>query len=590
MPDPKMTHQEEIREREAVIVLYIFGAAIAAAVLWIAHTRLFLTDQQLVELSLWPILTVSFAISAIRYFATREQRRAELWPKTSPVITSEQDKQHLAEAVKKDAVLVGHRTTGEPFFWSQEQRSMQGICFGQSGSGKSTLEEGIIQQDIARGAPIIFMDGKGEQKLLQQLIPAIAAAGRMHHLRLIDPQHPGLSASYNPLWIPEGLTPEDQVAFIFDSFKMNSNAFFDDHQRVYLENLVRILHYSGHRFNFHDVLVIAYDVSALKRQVQAAMEFTKTNPVSPEERQALAMSVQNLATSFEDKERVSKIQGLINHLSTFMTRGLAQITGGTDQVLNMNQVIDENLILYLCLNVNVNGKAVASLGRILLQNLQLMIGLRYSQSGYDTQHKFVSVIMDEFAPFAYEEFAQIINQARGTNVGFLFSLQSAPQLLKVGESFESDLSSAPNTTFMLRAKNDATAAMFLKQTSLVKDLRRSVQVVRKGLFSATYEEQDEGTQTEVTETAAKDMHLKRMPKGQMEALVSDDRQGSILEHVHVRKAALDFLIVSTEAVFFPPRKVCQKHSEGLHLDLPGVSFQQPDTRNARRNSSRGGLR
>jgi hypothetical protein len=76
----------------------------------------------------------------------------------------------------------------------------------------------------------------------------------------------------------------------------------------------------------------------------------------------------------------------------------------------------------------------------------------------------------------------------------------------------------------------------------------------------------------------------------MEALVSDDRQGSILEHVHVRKAALDFLIVSTEAVFFPPRKVCQKHSEGLHLDLPGVSFQQSDTRNARRNSSRGGLR
>src|SRR5208282_4610720 len=122
MPDPKMTHQEEIREREAVIVLYIFGAAIVAAVLWIAHTRLFLTDQQFVELSLWPILTVSFAISAVRYFATREQRRAELWPQTSPVITSEQDKQHLAEAVKKDAVLIGHRTTGEPFFWSQEQR------------------------------------------------------------------------------------------------------------------------------------------------------------------------------------------------------------------------------------------------------------------------------------------------------------------------------------------------------------------------------------------------------------------------------------------------------------------------------------
>ena len=93
----------------------------------------------------------------------------------------------------------------------------------------------------------------------------------MHQLRLIDPQHSEYSAFYNPLWVPDGVSPEDQVSFIFDSFKMNTNEFFDSHQRVYLENLVRILHYSGRRFNFHDILVIAYDVSVLKRQVQVAM-------------------------------------------------------------------------------------------------------------------------------------------------------------------------------------------------------------------------------------------------------------------------------------------------------------------------------
>jgi hypothetical protein len=462
-----------------------------------------------------------------------------------------------------------------------------------SGSGKSTLLEALTQQDIARGCPIIFMDGKGDQKLLQSLMPAIDAAGRTYQLRLIDPQHSEYSASYNPLWVPRGVTAEDQVAFIFDSFQMNTNEFFDSHQRVYLDNLVRILHYSGRRFNFHDILVIAYDVSALKRQVQVAMANMDRLAASPEERRALTMSVRNLAETFDDKERVPKIQGLINHLMTFMTKEMARITGAYENVLTMDEVIDKNLILYLSLNANINGTAVTSLGRILLQNLQLMIGRRYSKSGYDTQHPFVSVIMDEFAPFAYEEFAQIINQARGTNIGFLFSLQNQPQLLQVGKSFRSDLSSSPNTTFMLRIKDDETAKMFLNNSSRVKEMRRSVQFATKGLFSPTYEEQAAGTQTEVYDSAAKDEHLKRMPTGQMEALVTDHRRGAILEHIHVRQGVQSLLIESPAAAFYPPLTVCRKKSKGLHLTFSGMPLQLTDTptkRTTRRNSSRGGLR
>ncbi len=91
----------------------------------------------------------------------------------------------------------------------------------------------------------------------------------MHQLRLIDPRTPNIRLFTTPSGFPNGVSPEDQVSFIFDSFKMNTNEFFDSHQRVYLENLVRILYYSGRRFNIHDILVIAYDVSVLKRQVQS---------------------------------------------------------------------------------------------------------------------------------------------------------------------------------------------------------------------------------------------------------------------------------------------------------------------------------
>ena len=489
MDEHKMTQQEEIREREALFVLYVLAGGIVAVILWVAHSRLYLTNQHLTELAARPLLAIAFAISVLRYFATRQLRREEQWPRTAPVIAPSADRKYLAEAAARDAVLIGYRTNGSPFYWSNQLRSMQAICFGQTGAGKSTLLESITQQDIARGCPIIIIDGKGEQKLLQSLLPAIRTAGRMHQLRLIDPQNSEYSAFYNPLWVPDGVSPEDQVSFIFDSFKMNTNEFFDSHQRVYLENLVRILYYSGRRFNMHDILVVAYDVSVLKHQVQVAMANMARLATSPEERRALAMSVHNLAATFEDKERVPKIQGLINHLMTFMTKEMARITGAYENVVTMDEVIDERLILYLSLNTNINTTAITSLGRILLQNLQLMIGRRYSKSGYETVHPFVSVIMDEFAPFAYQEFAQIINQARGTNVAFLFALQNQSQLLQVGESFRSDLSSSPNTTFMLRIKDDDTAKMFLDASSRVKEMRRSVQFATKGLFAPRYEEQ-----------------------------------------------------------------------------------------------------
>src|SRR5580692_3998063 len=239
----------------------------------------------------------------------------------------------------------------------------------------------------------------------------------------IDPMRPEISARYNPFWAPEG-NAEEHVGFVFESFNMEKD-FFEGHQRVYLENIARVLYYSGRRFNFHDVLVCAYDQAVLKKQMKMALDRVTTDPsVTHQQRLTLTMSVRNLLESFEDKERVSKIQGLINEMMTFMGDEMALITGPYDELLSLDEVIDQKLILYLSLNVNVNERAVTALGRMLLQNLQLMIGRRYSRTEEGEQQPFVSVIMDEFSPFAYENFAHILQTARGANVAFLFALRS----------------------------------------------------------------------------------------------------------------------------------------------------------------------
>jgi hypothetical protein len=89
-------------------------------------------------------------------------------------------------ACKRSSVLLGYDIFGEPFYWSDATRTMQSNAFGMTGAGKTNLLETVTEQDILRGVPIILIDGKGDKKLLTELLPSIEAAGRMQDLRVID--------------------------------------------------------------------------------------------------------------------------------------------------------------------------------------------------------------------------------------------------------------------------------------------------------------------------------------------------------------------------------------------------------------------
>ena len=569
---------------DAMLLVWLLLFAVAGVVYYLAYSRFHLRAGQLVELTLYPLLVLVFLYEWLRYAATREGKMEEAWPRPVPYISPIEDREHVEQAQREQAVLLGYDIHGEPVTWANETRTYQANCFGMTGGGKTTLLHGITEQDIHSGAPIIFIDGKGDWELFEKLIPTMEAAGRIHQLRVINPLRPDISASYNPFWSEDG-NYEDHISFIFESFKMEKD-FFEGHQRVYLENIARILHYTGKRFNFHDVLVAAYDQDVLEQQIKFSMKRTcGDQSITDQQRLTLQMSVRNLLESFADRERVAKIQGLINNLMTFMADDLALITGSYDNLLSLNDVIEQKLILYVSLNVNVNERAVTALGRMLLQNLQLMIGKRYADAQKGKEQPFVSVIMDEFSPFAYENFAHILVTARGANVAFLFALQSAPQLLQVGRGFRNDVASAPNTTFMLRIKDEETAQDFLKASARIRQMRRSMRIRKSGLFQTSYTEEGDGSQTEVRETLAQEEHIKRMPTGQMEMLAPDRLRGVLHRHVHIRQPFRHWLPGVPENLY-AKYATCQDDTEGLNLRFSNPELEEKRTRQGRKGKGR----
>jgi hypothetical protein len=335
-----------------------------------------------------------------------------------------------------------------------------------------------------------------------------------------------------------------------------------------LADIVRVLFYTGLRFNFYDVLVMAMDERVMKEQVEKARRRIALDSSLPTQRRLnFEMSVKNLYTSLGDRERVQKIQGLLNECMTFLDDQLSVLTGPYEQLLSLDDVIDQELILVVSLNINKNPEPMRSLGKMLLQNLQLVIGKRYESEEHRLRRNrpMLSVVLDEFAPFGYRNFAQILQTARGTNTAFLFSMQALPQLMQVDRGFKEDVSSAPNTTMILRTRDEETARYFLRASAEHRITRRSVSMQRWRLFGyEKYQQTDGAIDREDKETRASDEHIKNLPKAQMEILMTDDAKGTLHGLLHVR-APEDVTVPRFRPQIYPTLRQSREESGGANL-------------------------
>src|SRR5580692_2976279 len=549
---------------------------------YVGRERYFLTARQLTEVATYLIITGFTLVTTIALWATRRSRREKQWPHPPLAISRKCDARIVREAWQRNAVVLGYDIHGQPWYWPDRVRVMQAIVLGMTGTGKTTLLRNIISQDLARVVgtpkdphrlPMVIFDGKGDLEFFHDLLPHVHRAGRLHQLRLLNPARPDLSVRYNPFQCSDD-EYMPVVAMIFGSFNLRKE-FFAKHQLNYLTDIVRVLFYTGLKFNFYDVLVMALDERVMKEQIEKARKRIELDSSLPTQRRLnFEMSVRSLCTSLADRERVPKIQGLVNECMTFLDDQLSILTGPYEQLLSLDDVIDQELILFVTLNINKNPEPMRALGKMLLQNLQLIVGKRYEseEQRHRANRPMFSVVLDEFAPFGYRNFAQILQTARGTNTAFLFSMQSLPQLMQVGRGFKEEVTSAPNTTITLRTRDEETAEYFIKASAEQVVTRRSVQKERWKVFGfEKYQETGRAMQSDDRETRALDEHIKNLPKGQMEILMTDDTRGTLHSHLHVRPPA-DVRVPHFEPALYPRLKQSRATSAGAHLRFKSAEF------------------
>ena len=566
-------------------VVVLVGCAIIGFVWYVAVSRLHLRNTQCLEIFLYFAVLVFGALLLISHFLSRREKQEHTWPHPALHIPAVTDVQTVDAARADGSTVLGYNVHSIPFLWPDAVRAKHGVIAGGTGAGKTTFLKNIIIQDLnrtfsGRPMPIIIFNGKGDQEFLEELLPHIEAAGRLQDLRVIDPSKPRESAHLNPFYTPDALYQE-HVNFIFQSFGLKED-FFRGHQEAYLSDLVRILYYTGKIFNVYDVLVMALDEEVLAEQIAiASARIGSLADVSTQMRLNFEMSVRMIKKSLGDRDRVEKIQGLLNELLAFLEDELSIVTGSYQDLVTMDDVVEKGLILFISLNTNKNKRACEALGKILLQNIRLMVGKRYDSVGSQRpcNEPLLSVICDEIAAYADPDFPQVLQTARGARVSFLFSFQAIPQLERVSRAFAEEICSAPGTKMIMNGSDESTAQWFLKASSRIVKKRRSLSIRRTGVFGTKYTETGTGSESDFRETRALEEHIKNLPVGQMEVLMVDPREGTLHTHLHVRRAPayqLDGLL----SRLYPKMKGILDPSIGANLRFRGEGKRRGRRRSA----------
>jgi len=96
-----------------------------------------------------------------------------------------------------------------------------------------------------------------------------------------------------------------------------------------------------------------------------------------------------------------------------------------------------------------------------------------------------------------------------------------------------------------------------------------------------YQPTDRATEREDRETRALDEHIKNLPKGQMEILMTDDTRGTLHQLLHIRPPK-DVTIPEFEPKLYPRLMESVEHSAGANL-----RFKTTELATARRLARRG---
>ena len=380
------------------------------------------------------------------------------------------------------------------------------LVSGATRTGKTYYLQLDVVQAIERGnEAVIFIDPKGDFKVLHRAYDAAVRAGRERDFLFFSLAFPHISCTYNPLHnfvlgmeIPDrlaGLLPgggqsEPFKAFAWEVINVIAQAMLLAGERPLLSKIARYAKVNG----------------TLEELLPKVPEQT------PEYEYLLAL-IKHPPDHYD--KMVSSLKPLLSKLDTPDFRSLMSVPSPD---LDWDRAIRNKRIVYMFMGSMIVKETAYAIGMLALQDLLNFIGRAYA---YEQAKTPVRLIVDEVGRLVFPGFVDLLSQAGGQGLMAVLAFQSVADLVSVlGQAGAQQILDNTNTKLWFRATDSATAKTFAdiagQGPMLTRRESASYRPVLDGkhapnglAFDATFSQQS----TEVIDNLVREDWLMKLPRG-----------------------------------------------------------------------------
>jgi hypothetical protein len=510
------------------------GWVLLAALSVAAPDRMFLTRSQ--------GLCVGFAFLGVALLRGSRQIAhklpTELGALTLSQLPQQQDMQYLGHgflwsperanevlATERESELVSQRKRGpgdpggvaalhavgrdeeKPIFIPLSDLEGHMLVSGATRTGKTYYLQLDVVQAIERGdEAVIFIDPKGDLKVLHRAYDAAVRAGREKDFLFFSLAFPHISCTYNPLHnfvlgmeIPDrlaGLLPgggqsEPFKAFAWEVINVIAQSMLLAGERPLLSRIARYAKVNG-------------TLEELLPQV----------PEHTPEYEYLQALIKHPPDHYD--KMVSSLKPLLSKLDTPDFRSLMSVNSPE---LDWDRAIRNKKIVYMFMGSMIVKETAYAIGMLALQDLLNFIGRAYA---YEQAKTPVRLIVDEVGRLVFPGFVDLLSQAGGQGLMAILAFQSVADLVSVlGHAGAQQILDNTNTKLWFRATDIATAKTFSdvagqgplltrRESASYRPFLQGKRTAGTLAYDATFSQQS----TEVIDNLVREDWLMKLPRGQ----------------------------------------------------------------------------
>ncbi len=344
---------------------------------------------------------------------------------------------------------------------------------GASGFGKTVLISHIVKQRIEQGKGLLFIDLKADIDTIEKFSGFAKSCGRAADLQVFSLTDEKLSSPYNLISEGSATQLRDRIMLSLnwsEEFYKNQSASFllklliglcwlRDHRDLKIHLGVVLKAASDPRYLEELCLLIPHSELKVRMIFEEAVRFLNT------------------ADSFKS------LQGLRSQIESIVLSDFGERVASSENGISLFQAVRENKIVFLFLDSRRFGETAKTIGKFILQDLK-SASARVDAEIQKIDRKAFTVIIDEFADLASEDFIGFLDRARSSKMSIVVAHQEICDLQRISPEFAGRLMGNTSTLYAFLQKRPESAEL-ISGIAGTKSVRAETHQYSKLLFFDT---------------------------------------------------------------------------------------------------------